>query len=316
MIPPRLKKANKIGVVAPSNFKKKEYDEYINGGMKILEQWGFELVIGKSLDSIDKYGISAGSAQIRAKDINSMFGDPKIGLIWCAWGGDTANELLELLNYKLVGKNPKIFMGLSDNTVLINALYQKAHLVTFHGTDLRVGEGEECLGSSYTQKEFKLRFIEGKIGDINKDSDWKTVRKGRGKGRIIGGNLSSILKLAGTPYFSDPNEAILLLEGGHTTIKDAIYKLTQLRDVGVFEKISGVVVGFMLSFDREEQFDREGKRVLFEDIVLDLTKDYSFPILKINEFGHRCPSTFLPIGGMGEMDAGKKIFRIIEKCVS
>lgn len=80
--------------------------------------------------------------------------------------------------------------------------------------------------------------------------------------------------------------------------------------MGVFDKIVGIVAGFIYSFQRDP-----GYQAQFEDIILDVSRDYNFPILKINEFGHKCPNTPLPIGGAGEMDAEKLSFKIVEPCV-
>lgn len=315
MIPPRLKKGDKIAITAPSQPQEINHRELIQNAVKVLEGFGLKVVMGKTTTLVDKFGVSAGTPEERANEVNSLFADTKIKGIWCGWGGDTANEIIDKLDFDLIKKNPKIVTGLSDNTLLINTIYKETGLITFHGTDIKVGNKDEYFDSKYSQDEFVARFIEGRIGDVKRISKWRSIREGRAKGRIFGGNLPAILKAAGTRYFPNYNNSILILEGYHTRIRDAVFQLTHLKQAGVFDQIAGIVVGYIYSFQKEKQFNSNSKRIFLEEIVLDLTKDYTFPILKINEFGHKCPSTFLPIGGMGEMDAGKKSFKIIEKCV-
>jgi len=315
MIPDRLHKGDMIGIVSPSSFLAKETQGLLSNAIEILKKYDLKVVLAKNALAVDKYGVSAGSPEQRASDINEMFANQNIKCISCSKGGDTANGVLELIDYDLIRKNPKIFSGLSDNTVLINAIHHKTGLVTFHGTDLKAGNKDEYFDSEYSHEEFKKRLMDGKIGEINKISEWKCVRKGKAKGKILGGNINCMLKLAGTPYMPDLAGSILLLEGYHLDIKRITFLFAQLKQMGVFDKIAGIVVGYVYGFEKDEQCDKEGNRVYFEDILLEATKDYPFPILKMQEFGHKCPSTVLPIGCMAELDAGQKSFRILEPCV-
>ena len=315
MIPPRLKKEDKIGIVAPSNFIKKGQKALLKDAVGVIKNFNFEVELGKYVFDVDKYGVSAGEPQNRAEDINRFFTDDSINAIWCMKGGECANEVLEFLDFELIKRNPKIFIGMSDNSVLLNSIYQKTGLVTFYGPDLKVGDKEEYFDSKYSQEEFIGRLVKGRIGEINKVSQWRCVRKGSAKGKILGGHLRCFLKLAGTEYFPDLVGGILCLEGNYLVKSEAIHLLTYLKHLGVFEKISGAVVGFIYGYEKEKQYDKDGHRIYFEDLLFDYSKDYSFPILKICEFGHKCPSTFLPIGGIARLDAEKKLFKIVEKCV-
>ncbi|MCK4745279.1 hypothetical protein KAS41_04415, partial [Candidatus Parcubacteria bacterium] len=99
------------------------------------------------------------------------------------------------------------------------------------------------------------------------------------------------------------------------------YKLTQLKQTGVFEKITGIVIGYIYGFQDKKQLqqnpklDKDGNKVNYEDIILDIVKNYNFPILKINEFGHCCPNAILPIGVKVRLDATNKKIVILENCV-
>ena len=313
MIPKRLKKGDTIGIVAPSNYTNKAKENLLNNAINIIKGFGLNAKSGKYITTKNKHGTSAGTPEERASDINTMFADKDVKMIWCAQGGVTANEILELLDYELIKKNPKIFMGLSDNTVLLNAINKKTGLVTFYGPDAKVGNKDEYFDSEYSHQEFKKRLMDGS-GEINKISEWKCVRKGKAKGKIMGGHLGCLLKLAGTEYWPNLNNSILALEGYHTDIRTTQWRLMQLKQMGVFDKLAGIVIGFVYGFDKDSQLDADGNRVYFEDLVLEATKEYDFPILKITEFGHKCPCTILPIGSMAELDAENKEFKI-EKCV-
>ena len=311
----KLQKGDTIGLVAPSNYTDAEKEKLLNNAVKIVKGFGLGVKKGKYITTKNKYGTSAGTPKERASDINTMFADKNVKMIWCVQGGVTANEVLDLIDYDLIKKNPKIFMGLSDNTVILNAINKKTGLITFYGPDAKAGNKDEYFDSEYSHQEFKKRLMQGETGEINKISEWKCVREGKAKGKIFCGHLGCFLKLAGTKYWPDMNNSILILEGYYSDIRTNQWRLAQLKQIGVFDKISGIVIGLVLGFDKEQKLDASGKRVYFEDLVLDATKEYDFPILKMNEFGHKCPCTILPIGGIAELDAGNKSFKL-EKCIN
>lgn len=319
MLPNRLKKGDTIGIVSPSKPILEKKKICVNNAIKYLETLGLNVISAKNAFSKDKYGVSGGTAKERADDINKMFFDKNINAIWCIQGGETANEILDLIDYNLIKKNPKIFLGKSDIDLLHLAINKKTGLTTFHSPDIKLGIGD--MDFEYSKKWFIKRLLKGEIGEIERFTDWKTVRQGNAEGKIVGCNLSSILKLAGTEYFPDFKNAILFLENYEGGIKTIIYKLTQLKQIGVFEKIKGMVIGYIYGFQNKEylrqnpKLDKDGSRVNYENIVLDIVKDYDFPILKINEFGHRCPNAILPIGVKVKLDATNKKIVILENCV-
>ena len=120
-------------------------------------------------------------------------------------------------------------------------------------------------------------------------------------GEIVGCNSFSILKLLGTPFFPNFDKKVLFLEDSKSKISEVIGRITQLKQVGVFEKINALVIGHIFEFDCE---DTES-HITYEDIVYDLLKEYDFPIMKIDEFGHYFPHCFLPIGANIEFDLSK-----------
>lgn len=303
--PCRLHKGDTIGVVSPSSpILEKERPQLIEG-IDFLRRMGFKVVLSENALNVDDY--SAGTPEERAEDINSLFGNKEIKAVFCSTGGSTANSCIPLLDWKALQRNPKIFLGMSDVTVLLNAIHVETAMATFHGNNvLKYGTNP----TQYDMKELVQRLIDAKIGKINKNSKRKTVRKGVAEGRLMGGSLGCILKLAGTRYCPDFKDSILFVEAYEITPQECDCAFNQLKQMGVFEKIEGAVVGYVYSLQVSEK-----KLTPMEDILLKVTKEYDFPILKMNDFGHECPNTVLPIGVKARLDADNKELEILEKCV-
>lgn len=310
MIPKALQKGDTMGIIAPSNPNTKDRTYLLDNAIKKFESLGLNVILSKNCFNIDKYGVSGGEPQERADDLNEMFSNPNVQAIYCSHGGSTANQILSLIDYELIKKNPKIFLGMSDIDVLHLAINKKTGLVVFNGSDPKSGRGLD-LDFDYTWKCFQDRMIH-KSKEILLSSKRTCVRSGIAEGKLIGCNLSTILKLAGTSYFPDFEGSILFLEGYYEDTRRVIFKLQQLKEIGVFDKIKGVVIGYVYGFQDEEIAKKNDVKVKYEDIVLDLTKEYDFPILKTNDFGHRNPNCFLPIGAKVKINASKKEIEITE----
>src|SRR3989344_7467375 len=208
MIPKRLCFGDTIGIVSPSGAVTKETMNQFNGGIDFLKNFGFKVKVGKNaLSNTLKY---SATPQEKADDLNSMFADTEVKAIICSQGGDNSNSILPLIDFNIIKNNQKIFLGISDITVLLNAIYTEAGLVTFHGNDLMWGFGTEH--TDYDEQEFKDRLIGGKIGEVKNNSAWKCIREGIAEGILIGGNLNCLNKLAGTKYLPNFEAKILLLE--------------------------------------------------------------------------------------------------------
>lgn len=306
MLAMRLKKGDAIGVVAPSSRVESD-DEKLEHGTRFLENLGFEVVVGKHVCS-NTLGYAA-SALEKAEDINRMFADPDIKAILCAQGGDTANACLPELDWELIRANPKIFGGISDITVLLNAIYARTGLVTFHGNDLMWGFGRKP--TPYDSQEFLHRLVEGRIGKIPANRPRQTIRRGRAEGRLLGGNLRCLLKLAGTHYLPDFSGAILFLESLGFDPASCDCMLHQLKQMGIFDQVRGVIIGYIDGVDNDPHAD-----IYLQDVLLNVTGQYTFPVLKVNDFGHNCPNTVLPVGARVRIQADDiQEIEILEKCV-
>lgn len=300
MISNKLEAGQKIGILSPSDPIENLENKQFNDGIQFLEKLGFKIIKGKHLNPK--------SPQEKAEDLHYLFSNKEVDAIICSQGGDSAEEVLPHINWEIIKDNPKIFLGISDITVLLNSIYHKTGLITFHGNDIKYGFGRNP--SDYDKKEFVERLIEGKIGEINPNRESKKIREGKAKGKLLGGNIRCLLKLADTEFWPNFEDSILILEAYHLTEENCLKYFKKLKELGVFDKIKGVVVGFIYGMQVENPKSKQ-----MENILLDFTKDYDFPILKVNNFGHNCPNTTLPIGCQVELNADDKKIVILEKCV-
>ncbi|MCB9798260.1 LD-carboxypeptidase [Candidatus Nomurabacteria bacterium] len=254
--------------------------------------------------AVDKYHVSAGIREQRADDINSMFADPEVHAIWSVHSGGTANEVLPLLDYELIKSNPKPFLGKSDVDVLLMALHHKAGVITFHGCDTKIGRERE-FDFAYTQEWFQKRMMEDSKEIVPSGKPWKTIAGGSCEGKILGANISTLVKLSGTPYCPDFHGAILLLESYESTPRDIIWKLTHLKQTGMFDGIVGIILGSNFGYK-----DPSGHEAF--EVYRDILEEYNVPMMQVDEFGHYQPHAFWPIGARVKMDADKQEIAIVE----
>ncbi|SKA86537.1 muramoyltetrapeptide carboxypeptidase [Caloramator quimbayensis] len=254
--PDRLKKGDKIGVVAPASpvFEKDKIDM----GVKMLKEQGFDVVLGDSC--FKKYGFLAGNDYIRAKDINDFFKNDEIDAIICLRGGYGSIRILDMIDYETIKNNPKIFCGYSDITAFHLAIYKYTSLITFHGPMIcDIAEFDEftiksfidCLSGNINDKSYSLGILRGKDKDV--------------EGRIFGGNLSLICSLIGTPYENNYENKILFIED----IGEEPYKvdrmLNHLRLRGVFENIKAIILGQFTDCSPKDEEKSLSLNIVFED---------------------------------------------------
>lgn len=306
MLPPRLTPGDTIGIVAPSNPVTAEFETQFAAGIAFFESLGFQIAMGRHVFATS-WGYAA-SPQEKAADLNQMFADPAIRAIVCAQGGATANASLAHLDWDSIRANPKIVLGISDITVLLNAITHTTGLITFHGNDVMWGFGREP--AQYDIDEFKRCLIAGEIGPIPPNGPRQTVRGGTAEGRLLGGNLNCLQKLLGTRYFPDFTGAIFFIEAIGITPETCDHLFHQLLHAGVFDLVRGVVVGFIDGLQNNPDATH-----MMEDILARITAEYAFPILKMDDFGHNCPNTVLPVGGRARLDANACTLEIIEPVV-
>ena len=304
ILPEKLKIGDTIGVVAPSNPIIDENIEEIEKAKEIIEELGFKVKFSKNLFSnTNKY---SATAKEKADDINDMFKDKEVKMIWCAKGGENSNSIFEYLDYELIKQNPKIICGYSDITSITNMITEKTGLVTFNGTNFKTIATDE---TDYSLKEVLKRFVNGNLEFGESKEGYQTVRDGIAEGELIGGNLSLTRGMVAGKYSINFTDKILFLEelGFETGPALANNYLYYMKQNGVFEKIKGIWIG---NYTHESG-------IKLEDILLDVIgNEFKGSIIKSENFGHIEQKTVIPIGIRARIDTSKEIkIELIESCV-
>lgn len=295
----RLKKGDIVGVCAPSGIIKEKHKEDLEKSEKILSEYNITPLYSKNLFSQSlKY---SASPKEKSDDLNQLIKNKKVKAVLFAKGGNNCNSILPLINYNAIKENPKSFIGFSDNTVLLNAIYKKTGLITYHFTNYK-GFCEKNI--EFNKKQFEKNFIIGNIGVVDQNSKWTSIRNGIAKGKLMGGNLGSLVKILNTEYCPSFNNKILFIEdlSMESDVESISSYLYQLKNSKVFEKINGLLIGYY-----------DSKDITLEEIVMDVVKEYKFPILKCNDFGHTDTNIVIPIGIKCTLDANKNCLIYDEK---
>lgn len=324
---PKLKSGDTIMMIAPSSSMAKIEKERIAKGQKKLENLGFKIKIHPYCTKI--HGHTAGTAKERAEMIMDAFLDKEVQGIMAVFGGFNSSDTIEYLDYELIKKNPKPFIGYSDITILNTVLYTQANLVNFQGPAFVSFMHPSKL--DYETQIFKDVFIEGKTPytikaskewvDCNdwykppfpepdklENKGWQTYQSGVAEGTLIGGNIGTLLALAGTKYFPDFKDKILFIEDDDVESPNSINRyLRQLRHLGVYEKINGLIIG---RFPSSVGF-KEGDSL---NMILDeVLEGYKLPVVTEVDIGHTRPLITLPIGTNVKLDADKQELVYLEK---
>lgn len=303
MLANKLNYGDTIGVVGVSNSLEvgATYDNFYQAE-KFLTDKGFKIKRGKYVLN-DYYG-SAGTRYEKAEDMMNMFEDKEVKAIICLKGGQTCNTFIDLLDYEVIKKNPKIITGYSDITVILETIYKKTGLVTFHGPDF-INFSEQDAEERYS--EFENAFINKKIGKFHTGTK-KVIRKGNVEGKTIGTNLGSMMYLLGTKYMPDIQDKILLIESYKTSPNECQRRFAHLKQLGIFDKIKGVIIGY--NYDLQKNGDVFPQ---MEDILLEYTKEYDFPVIKCNDFGHEMVNAVIPIGVNVKIDSDKAKIEVLDE---
>lgn len=311
--PVALKKGDTIGLVCPA------YSAFIREEVQItvesLQEMGFKVVQGKHI--FDRYGYLAGKDEDRAADINEMFADKKIDAIMAMHGGWGCARILPLLDYKLIKKNPKVFIGYSDITALLLGIYSQTGLVTFHGP---VGSS---TWNSFSVDYFKNTLMEGsatkmsnpvKKGDslVQVEDRIYTITSGIAKGKLIGGNLTVLSHILGSKYVPDFKGAILFIEDVQEDTYRIDRMITQLKLAGILDQIAGFVFGKCTDCPPSKSYGS----LTLEDIFEDHIKPLKIPAFSGAMIGHIKDKFTVPIGIEASIDATEGTIKLEESAVS
>jgi len=302
----KLKPGSTIGIISPSYW----IDENIlKKTSKIFSDQNYKLVYGKSIYAKD--GPFAGSPKIRADDIHSMFTDPSIDAIICARGGYGANKVIPLLDYELIKKNPKIFLGYSDITSYLISITQRSELVTFHGPML------SSYKDGFVEYNFNqmINILSGKRDAqiiAPKTMEPHILKAGNAVGPLWGGNLTLMINRLGTNDAYDTTNAILFLEDLNEYYYSFERMLIHLQKAGMLDNISGLIIGELINIkDEDISFSKST-----DEIVMDICGEMDFPIVTNFPCGHGSYQATLPISLPVELQAERTIsIKLLETAV-
>ncbi|MBK7669365.1 MAG: LD-carboxypeptidase [Sphingobacteriaceae bacterium] len=301
----RLKAGDTIAITSPAGAV---WDEaQVEKFSTILKGFGFNVVLGNTLKL--KTGYFAGTDEERAKELNDLFANKNVKGIFCMKGGWGCARILDLLNYKTISQNPKVLIGFSDITTLLNAIYAKTGLVTFHGPVGNSGWND------WTSSVFKSVVMNGEQTNFpigpNEEDKIVTINKGTATGTLVGGNLTVISSLIGSGYLPDWKGKILFLE----ETKEEPYRidrmLTQLKLNGAFKQLNGIAFGKFVKCEAEEP----QKAFTFMQVFEQHFKTLPIPVFYGLMTGHIENKLTLPVGAEVSINADTGILKLNEAAV-
>ncbi len=300
--PVRLRPGDTIGLVAPASatFQQVELDI----ARESLEGLGLKVKVGAHI--MDRHGSLGGQDKDRAADINRFFADSSVKAVLPTRGGWGTSRLLPLLDYDTIRRNPKIIMGYSDITALLNGIHARTGLITFHGPNAG-GRWDEYSVSLVKRVLFDgeaVTFDNPKTANDRNvltqiDNRIRTITPGKATGRLLGGNLTVLTAILGSPYVPNFDGAILFLEDVDEDWYRVDRMMTSLKLAGILGKVRGVIFGTCSECGPGEGFASFTPEEIFTDHLAPL----GVPCWQGAMIGHAQPQWTLPVGAMVTIDA-------------
>lgn len=312
--PRRLSAGDTVGLVAPASATFQSVD--LDIARESLEALGLKVKVGRHL--MERHGYLAGADEDRAEDINGFFSDDAIRAVLPIRGGWGSARVLPHLNFDVIRRNPKIVLGYSDITALLLSIHAKAGLVTFHGPN---GMGRwDAWSLDYVKRVlFNAEAVTlenpHQMTDRNAlvqiENRVRTITPGAARGRLLGGNLTVLTTILGSPYVPSWDGAILFCEDVGEDLYRVDRMFTQLKLVGALDKIRGFVFGTCSECGPGEGFSS----LTLEEILADHIKPLGVPAWFGAMIGHATPQWTLPVGADVEIDAAKGTITMLAPAV-
>jgi muramoyltetrapeptide carboxypeptidase len=309
----RLRAGDTIGLIEPASASSEPFDlTLVEEAIRAL---GF--VPKRAAHLLQRYGYLAGQDRDRAADVNAMFADKNVKAIFAVRGGWGCARILPYLDYDLIRANPKPLMGYSDITALHMALQAKTGLVSLHGPNASSAWGKRSVESfkPIAMEAALASYVNPVAGDdrlIQRKWRTQTVRGGVAQGRLLGGNLTVLSALVGTPYVPNFDGAILFLED----IDEAEYRidrmLTQLALAGMLKNLAGIIFGQCTECTDP---DRGFGSFTLSDLFQQHFRPLNIPVFQGAFIGHMPDQFTIPVGVRAEMNADAGTLRLLEAAV-
>lgn len=311
--PPRLREGDVLGLVAPAGFIGDRFGlEQVMASVRAMG-----LVPRPAPHMLEREGYLAGSDRTRADDLMAMFADPDVRGVMSVRGGWGCARILPLLDYARIARTPKLFVGFSDNTALHLAFAARTGVASIHGPNASAS-WPPAAWANFHALAFEgatptWQVPEGTgLNLAGRGKDLRTFRGGKARGKLLGGNLSVLSALVGTPYLPDFTGAVLFLEDTNESEYRIDRMLTQLALAGVFDKVAGIVFGQCTHCTNPDGG--------FSNFTIYEVLDRQFGGLKVPAFqglqiGHIAAQDSVPVGLPVEIDADAGTMRLLEAAV-
>jgi muramoyltetrapeptide carboxypeptidase len=307
--PMKLRENAVIGLIAPASAPTAEKMAKAKANLVTL---GFQVKAGANLDA--QNGFLAGTDEQRLADLHAAFADPEVEAVWCVRGGYGAARLLPMIDYDLIKKNPKPFIGYSDITALHLAFQKKAGLVTFHGpvgtsdyTEFTLQHLKRVLINPIPRFEIRTPNKEAALA-LGIEYQPEVIAKGFGKGKLIGGNLSLLASLVGTPYAPSYKGKIVFIE----EVGEQPYRidrmLTQMLQGTDLKKAAGIALGVFSDCQTPANETTQSLSAVLKDRLGNL----GIPVIYGLPFGHISNQATIPCGSLAELDTERQALILTE----
>ncbi|MFK7934366.1 MAG: LD-carboxypeptidase [Saprospiraceae bacterium] len=304
----RLKRGDTIGLITPGSYLS---DSGIEKAIQNIESLGLKVKLGKHIRA--ERGFTAGTDAQRLSDLHTMFTDSQVSAVWCARGGYGCSRLLPTIDYKLIRRNPKLLLGYSDITALLNAIYARTGLIGFHApvgaSDFTTYTVEHLSQLIFADTaNYSIPVAAENLKEKNTSYHPKVIRSGIASGKLVGGNLSLIAAMVGSGYNINGKDRLVFLED----IGEKPYRidrmLTQLRQADYFKGATGILLGVFADCEADE----DDRSLTLHETLRDRLENLDIPILYGFSFGHIDNQCTIPIGVRATLNTETQRLTLLE----
>lgn len=270
-----------VAIISCSNGLQESARPTLDKLLDILSSLGLNVILSSAIYVKDD-GLSSSSGKERGKELMKLYKDSSIDAIFDVSGGDLANEVLEYIDFDIIKNNPKPFIGYSDLSVILNSIYSQV------GDTSYLYQVRHIVANKENLNRFS-NFIKDSNNDLF-NIDYRWIQGESMEGIVIGGNIRCTLKLAGTKYMPNFKGKILLLESLGGDVAKMRTFLTQLKLMGAFKEINGIILGTFT------EMEKNNYNPTIEELVKEIVNDKNMPIVKTEDIGHGNNSKCMAIG--------------------